>query len=79
MTNLLKSVSRISYGFVREAGKSREVVVKLSPPNVISFRAKGCRKWYSLTTDGCYMAAVKAELAAERRAKKKAKKKGGSI
>jgi len=75
MTNLRKPVKRVSAGMVRESGKPREVIVILRPPNVIGFRAKGCRKEYQLTTDGCYVLAVKAHIAAEKRRKAKEKKK----
>ena len=75
MTNLSKPVKRISKGFVHESGKVREVVVILRPPNILGFRAKGCRKEYQLTTDGCYTLAVKAHVLAEKRQKAKNKKK----
>jgi len=74
MTNLTKSVSWVSAGFVREAGKTRRVVVTMKPPNLLGFRAKGCRKTYWLTTDACYVAAVKADLADQRRQKRKEKR-----
>jgi hypothetical protein len=74
MTNLTKPVKRISRGFVREAGQAREVVVILRPPNVIGFRAKGCRTEYRLTTEVCYLMAVRAHVAAEKREKKRLKK-----
>ena len=69
MTDLTKPVKRVSNGLVREAGKTREVVVILRPPNVIGFRAKGCRREYQLTTDVCYSMAVKASVLAEKRQK----------
>ena len=86
MTNLKKPVKRVSRGLVREAGKLREVVVILRPPNVIGFRAKGCRKEYQLTAEACYLMAVTAEAcytmavrahvaeAKKRKAKKKPRK-----
>jgi hypothetical protein len=77
MTDLNRAVSRVSRGAVREAGKLREVVVILRPPNVIGFRAKGCRKEYQLTTDACYWLAMKAEersIAREKRKQKKLKR-----
>ena len=73
MTNLNRPVKRISQGRVRESGKQREVVVILRPPNVIGFRAKGCRKEYQLTTEACYAMAVKADVADRRRQKRRAK------
>jgi len=75
MTNLTKPVTRTSNGLVREAGKVREVVIILRPPNIIGFRAKGCRKEYQLTADVCYTMAVKAHVLAEKREKKRQKKK----
>ena len=74
MTNLTKPVKRVSRGIVRERGKAREVVVILRPPNIIGFRAKGCRKEYQLTTDVCYLMAVRAHVADLRKQKAKAKK-----
>jgi hypothetical protein len=71
MTNLTKQVSRVSAGTVREAGKTRQVVVTLKPPNLLGFRAKGCRQTYRFTTDACYTAAVKAEVADQQRQKRK--------
>jgi hypothetical protein len=35
MTDLRKPVRRVSRGLIREAGKVREVVVILRPPNVL--------------------------------------------
>ena len=75
MINLKRPVKRISSGYVRECGKTREVIVILRPPNIIGFRAKGCRKEYQLTTDGCYTMAVRANMADIKRQKQKAKKK----
>ena len=74
MTDLKKAVTRVSYGLVREAGKHRNVQIRLSPPNVLSFKAKGCRTWYSLTAEHCYLLAVKADVADKKRQKKKEKK-----
>ena len=74
MTDLKKPVKRVSFGYVRELGRPREVVVILRPPNVIGFRAKGCRKEYQLTTECCYTMAVKADMLAKRREKAKRKK-----
>jgi len=74
MTSLNKPVARTMNGQVREAGKQREIVVILRPPNVLGFRAKGCRKEYQLTAEGCYTMAVRAYVAAEKTAKRKAKR-----
>ena len=74
MTDLRKAVKRVSRGRVHEAGKQREVVVILRPPNVIGFRAKGCRKEYQLTTDACYSLAVKAHVADQKYRAKSRKK-----
>jgi hypothetical protein len=75
MTTILKNpVTRISNGQVREAGQLRDIIVILRPPNVIGFRAKGCRKEYQLTTEACYTMAVRAHVQAERRDKQKQKR-----
>ncbi|MHC4121967.1 MAG: hypothetical protein ACYSSI_00205 [Planctomycetota bacterium] len=75
MTDLEKPVSRVSRGCIRECGKPREIVITLMPPNVLYFRAKGCRRKYALTAEACYMLAVKAHVADEKKLKKKARKK----
>ena len=74
MTKLKKPVKRTGAGSIREAGKLRDIVVILRPPNVIGFRAKGCRKEYQLTTEGCYTMAVRASVAAEKKDKIKRRK-----
>ena len=76
MTNLTKPVRRVSAGRVFDAGKMRPVVVTLEPPCVLKFRAKGCKRNYSLTIAACYIMAVKAHVSAEKRLKKEKKKKG---
>lgn len=78
MTELKKPVRRVSQGKIFEAGKFRPVVVTLEPPYILKFRAKGCKKSYSLTTDACYSMAVKADVAAKKRVKKQAKKRKGA-
>jgi hypothetical protein len=70
MSALKKPVSRTTGGIVREAGKPREVIVILRPPNVLGFRAKGCRTEYQITTEVGWMMAVKAHQAAAQRAKR---------
>jgi len=74
MTELKKPVSRVSQGMVFEAGKLRPIVVTLEPPYLLKFRAKGCKKSYSLTTDACYSMAVKADVADKKRKKRKESK-----
>lgn len=73
MTDLNKPVKRVTHGMVRERGL-RPVVVILRPPNVLGFRAKGCRKEYQLTAEVCWSLAVKAEAAANARVKRLARK-----
>ncbi len=68
MTKLKQIVQRETFGTVFSQGKDREVIVSLEPPNVIGFRLKGTRQTYYLTSDGCYMAAVKAAIALDKRA-----------
>ena len=74
MTNLSKPVKRVSAGIVREAGKDREVIVILRPPNVLGFRAKGCRREYQLTTESCYVLAVRAHVLEQKKKKQKGKR-----
>lgn len=74
MTRLKKSVSRVTADKVMEAGKVRQIIVTLEAPNLLYFRAKGCRKRYVLTAVVCYLMAVKAELRQKEREKKQTKK-----
>jgi len=71
MTELKKPVRRVSGDSVFEAGKLRPVIITLEPPCVLKFRAKGCKKTYSLTIAACYSMAVKADIEAKKREKQK--------
>ncbi len=71
MTKLKRTVSRETHGTIYSQGKHRSVVVSIEPPNVLGFRLKGTRTTYYLTSDGCYLAAVQATLAAEKRDRSK--------
>jgi hypothetical protein len=75
MTRLSKPVRRVSGALVPEQGKPRNIVVTLTPPNLISFRAAGRRRAFSLTVESCYTMAVKAEVEAARREKARARAK----
>jgi len=74
MTNLTKPVSRVSNATIREAGRTREIVITLQPPSLLGFRAKGCRKTYWLPAAACYMQAVKADVAFQKKQKAKTHK-----
>lgn len=74
MTNLNKPVKRVSHGLVREQGRRRRIVITLRPPNVLGFRAKGCRKEYQLTAEVCYTMAVRAEVLEKKKKRKKRKR-----
>jgi len=73
MTSLKKVVERASYGTVRESGKVRQIIIRIIPPNVVGFRAKGCRREYQLTMESCYLMAVRASVESERRKMKNEK------
>jgi hypothetical protein len=74
MTTLTKPVRRVSGSLIHEQGRNRAIVVLLRPPNVIGFRAAGCRREYQLTIEGCYTMAVRAYVAAAQRERIKARK-----
>lgn len=74
MTNLTKTVKRVSAGLVHEAGNTRQIIIILQPPDVIGFRAMGCRKEYRLSAAGCYTMAVRAYVLAAKREKVKQRK-----
>lgn len=75
MSKLCERKSRLVAEFsetIRERGRSREIVVQLSPYN-IRVKLKGCRQWYDLSPASCYNLAVAKEVARQR-AEKKAKR-----
>jgi len=74
MTKLKRVVKRTGAGVIREAGKNREIVIILRPPNVLGFRAKGCRKEYQLTSEACYTMAVRADIIHQKKEKAKRRK-----
>lgn len=67
MVLLNKTIRRISPATIREQGKHRNIVVILRPPNVLGFRAAGCRREYQLTLEGVYTMAVRARGGTDRR------------
>jgi len=75
MTIVKKKVKRETIGTVFEKGKHRPVIVSIEPPNIISFRLKGMKTSYSLTTQALYMMALKAHLSSEQREKTRKKRK----
>lgn len=77
MTLCKKPVRRESFGTVFERGKHRPVIVSIEPPNVLSFRLKGTRRSYCLTTEVAYVVALRAHLQSIAKEKAKAKKKKG--
>jgi hypothetical protein len=74
MTKATKPVSRETDGHIREQGKLRPIIVSIEPGGIISFRAKGCRRSYAMTVEGCYDLAVKKSLDQERAMKRRAKR-----
>jgi hypothetical protein len=76
MTTLHKPVRRVTTGLVREAGQARNVVVIMRPPNLLGFKAKGCRKEYVLPVETCYVMAVRAYAASKKREQIKSRKEG---
>jgi len=71
VTIIGRPVRRETFGSVHERGKRRNVIVILEPPNLISFRAKGTRRTYALTTDACWTYAVKVQVESEKARKRK--------
>ena len=67
-TKCTKPVTReMPGGTIFQGGKDREVIVTLQPPNVVTFRLKGCRQTFSLTTDALWFRAVAASVETEKR------------
>lgn len=75
MTTLSKPVRRVSPATVREQGKARQIVVTLRPPNIIGFRASGCRREYQLPLEACYTMAVRAHVLGEKKGRRQAREK----
>lgn len=75
MTPLKKTVIRKTTGTIREGGKVRQIVVELTPPHLIVFRAMGCKRRYALPVEACYVMAVRALVLAEKTEKQKIKRK----
>jgi len=50
------------------------VVVTIRPPNIIGFRAKGCRTEYCITAEVGYMMGLRAHLSDKVSQKKRLKK-----
>ena len=72
MSKLCERKSRLVAEFsetIRERGRSREIVVQLSPYN-IKVKLKGTRHWYDLSPASCYNLAVAKEVARQRAEKK---------
>jgi hypothetical protein len=65
MTLLRKKIKRVSNDSVRECGEERKIIITMEPPNLLGFRATGCRQTYYLTAGFCYHLAVKAAVAAK--------------
>ena len=76
MSKLCERKSRLVAEFsetIRERGRSREIVVQLSPYN-IKVKLKGTRHWFDLSPASCYNLAVAKEVA-KQRAERKARRK----
>ena len=79
MSKLCERKSRLVAEFsetIRERGRSREIVVQLSPYN-IKVKLKGTRRWYDLAPASCYNLAVAKEVARQRAARAEARKAKG--
>jgi hypothetical protein len=71
MTPLAKPITRRSEERVREAGKSRRIVVTLYPNGLIGLRPERTRREETVPIDVIYLKAVKARVLAERAAKRR--------
>ena len=70
MTRLKKPVKRVTSGTLLEHGKKRPIIIILRPPNIVAFRAKGCKKEYVLTAEAGYTLAVRAHAKDKERQKR---------
>lgn len=73
MTNLTKSIKRVSNGYVFYRGKARAVVIGIEPPQIITLRLKGCKQKHQLTADELYWLAVKRDVREIEKNKRKKK------
>lgn len=73
-TPLSKPVARVSAETVRDAGKTRPLVITLYPNGTIGLRPQGTRREEVYPLAAVYSLAVKARVAEERAAKSKRRK-----
>lgn len=66
MTDTSHPVRRVSVGAFRFGGRSRRIVVKIGPGDVLELRECGRRYKASLPLEWCYRKAVFLRVAAER-------------
>lgn len=77
MTELLKTVRRVTRGRRREQSKSRPLVVSLEPGDIIGCRLQGSRQTFRVSIEGVYEYALRLHLArVEKRARQIAKSEG---
>lgn len=71
MTPLTKPVTRRAEATIREAGKSRRLVVTLYPGGTIGLRPERTRREETISLEAAWWQALKARLAIDQAAKKK--------
>ena len=77
MTELNRPVHRTSSALRHEAGKTRNIIISLSPPAYIGLRLSGTKTTYWLDAEVAYEVAVKAMMQQIEREARKIKKQEG--
>ena len=74
MTPLRKTIRRKTFARIFSKGLHREIIVELSPPDLVGFRLKGERRTYHLPAEWCFRRAVAAWVESEKRRKREERK-----
>lgn len=74
MTDATKPVTRRTPAAVRDAGRTRRLVVTIHPNGTLGLRPERTRREETITLEAIYSLAVKQRVAKEQADKKKAKK-----
>jgi len=77
MTDLKKTVRRVTIGRRREKSKARPMIVSLEPGDLVGVRLQGTRQTYRISIEGVYEYALRQHLARiDKRARQNAKSEG---
>lgn len=77
MTDLRRTVKRVTIGRRRDRSKSRALVISLEPGDLVGVRMMGTRQTYRIGIEGLYELAIRSHMARiEKRARELVKRDG---